>query len=1374
MNDKATNSTDSDTRCTASPCYIVAIGASAGGLESLEQLFRNMPTQTSMAFVVIQHLSPDFKSMMGELLARDTSIRIVTVEEGCPILPNTIYLMPPKKQMQIANGTLHLSDKVSDRHHSLPIDHFLESLASECGSMGVAVILSGSGTDGTHGLIHVSKAGGLVISESLDTAKFDGMPSSAQATGHVDLVLQPSDMGRALADYTTDPAAFRKTIVQHSDEPNLGHGIDAIIQLFRSHYNIDFASYRESTVMRRIMRRVEMHHSGSLEHYALLLQKDPAELQSLYRDLLIGVTQFFRDPEAFEYLMREIIPDVLAAAEKRGAVRVWVAGCATGEEAYSIAIAFSQIMQERGVRLPIKIFATDVHKRSIEHASRGIFSVEVLRGVPDELIDKYFTVRTDGYQILPDIRQSVVFAQHNVLRDAPFTDLDLITCRNMLIYLKISAQRRAISLFHYGLRVGGILLLGSSESTGELSREFDVLNSGHRIYRKRRDVRLTHNLRSPLTSSDAVPLKPEPSPFAGRSRPIATRTLQIQEALIERFVPAGIVIDASRAVIDTFGGAEKLLRFPMRQPSLDILDLVDREIRTTLAGAIGRSIKNHTLVKFGKLSFPSDSGARAFNLTVEPLCHKEEEAFYLITFHPIVSKTSIEDERLQESGNSNVAVLSEEAETVLELSQEQVHRLEDDLRYSRENLQATIEELETSNEELQATNEELIASNEELQSTNEELHSLNEELYTVNAEHQRKIEQLAELNRDMSLLLENTEVAMIFLDSELRIRRFTSRVRQVFDLIDEDVGRSINAFGTRQRIEDLNERLQNVLMTGNSFEREVQSADGVTYLMRLLPYRRDKRVDGVLLLWIDVSSLELLKERMRWFTAIVESTSDAIIGLDLSGTISSWNRGAEALYGYSADEAIGNSINMLVPEDRQQSDLLYRERILKGETLLNLETQRQKKEGSLVNVSLTISPVISTAGNLIGISKIARDMTQRVELHQKLEGQVRQRERFLAILSHELRNPVNAVSIAVAVLNNETSAVDDRISALGSLRRQVDMLRHLLEDLLDVARITEDRISLEFTTFDLCELALEIKDLVQGELERHACTLEYHLPSGPVWVHGDRTRLVQVQVNLIHNAAKYSGTSLPIEVKLEFIDSEIHLTVADKGRGIPVDRLESIFEPFSQLDDARENGDGGLGIGLTLSRSLVELHGGRIFAESHGPGSGATFHIWLPCANDLKSLDDRSNSNPLRSSHTSSEPSSDRKNEVPPLRICIVEDLDDTRELMRTLLELDGHQVRTASNGQSGLQCLFSDTFDLALIDIGLPDMTGYEVIRQFRSTKADTSLKAIALTGFGQSSDVQRATTSGFDGHLVKPVDPEQLQNLCLKVGSERTRVCG
>ena len=1318
------------------PRFVVGLGASAGGLESLEKLFPNLSPDTGMAFVVLQHLSPDFKSMMYELLGRDTAMEIHRAEDGMKVQANSVYLLPPRKEMTIQNGHLRVAEREPSKGLSLPIDLFLESLALDQSTQAIAVILSGSGSDGSRGILEIARNGGFVISESLKTAKFDGMPASAAQTGVVDEVLPPEEIGALLLRIATEPEVTRTArIAAVASRQHRLEGMESIYHRFRETYDIDFEVYKDTTVHRRVHRRMTLLGIDSVDGYANRLGDDPDELEALYCDLLIGVTQFFRDPDTFDLLSKTVFPDLVHNRDDNHPLRVWVAGCATGEEAYSMAIAIYEAFEQVGQRPTLKLFATDVHKSSIEHAGRGIYRSDVFKGVDEERLQRYFTRRENGYQILPEIRKSIVFAPHNVLNDAPFTDIDLVSCRNLLIYFQGVAQTRALSMFHYALRKSGILLLGGSESPGDLSGEFDVVYERERVYRKRRQVRLPNEFRAPLKRPAGNRLHSAAVRIAPAHQSSRNVDPSLHDQLLNRFMPPSLLVDENRYLIESFGGAERFLRLRARQPSLDVLDLMDDSLRTTLSGAIGRTLKDNQPVRFSNVRLRVDDSEQTFNLCVTPVIHSSVSGrHYVIAFEElsVSSRVAPEDPLIHE----------------VDASRDHIHRLEDDLRYTRENLQATIEELETSNEELQATNEELIASNEELQSTNEELHSVNEELYTVNAEHQRKITELAELNQDMNHLLENTDVATVFLDKDLRVRRFTSRVTRLFDLVMHDIGRPIHSFLPRFACNQLSERLQTVLTTNQSQEQEIVTTDGTCYLMRMLPYRIEQSVEGVVLMFIDVSSLEVLRERLRWMSAIVESTDDAIIGQDLDGKITSWNAGAERLYQFTAEEAIGQDIAMLIPEHRREEVLEYRDTISAGDRLRTRDTLRIRKDGSIIHVSLTVSPVFDMNDRLIGISKIARDVSHRVAMEQEIQHQVSQREAFLATLSHELRNPLAAALSASRLIEDERTDDATRREAAKIVGRQILMTRGLLSDLLDMSRITQGKVKLQREIVDLCGLVQAVRETTLSEATTHHQEITWDIPEQPVYVSGDPTRLTQVQVNLIHNALKYSPVHTEVRVRISQSDSEAMIEVTDYGVGIPADQLELIFDPFVQLGETVHQSEGGLGVGLTLVRCLVDAHGGRVKAESQGAGLGTTFRVWLPILNIKDSQAQRPQAPKISTSNIART-------------IVLIEDIADSRRMLAALLKLEGHAVHVCEDGESGVHAIEQHVPDFALVDIGLPGIDGYEVARRIRANDRCNQTRLIALTGFGQESDVKFALSVGFDSHLVKPVDLESLTEL-------------
>ncbi len=1334
----------------ASPSFVVGIGASAGGLESLEKLFQNLPADTGMAFVIIQHLSPDFKSMMYELLARDTKMDIHRAEDGMHLEANNIYLLPPKKEIIIAGGELHLIDKDLSKGLTLPIDRFFESLARECGPRGIAIILSGSGSDGSRGIRDLSQAGALVICESETTAKFDGMPLSAQATGLVDMVLSPQEMGKALIQHAANPLDAKKSgdLAYRTEQDRLGlRGADAIYELFRHEYDLDFSVYKEATVQRRISRRVAMSETPNIDSYAERLRNDKSELNSLYQDLLIGVTQFFRDEEPFQYLQETVLPELLRKRALDRTIRIWVSACATGEEAYSLAILFHEAFEAAGRPPQLKIFATDVHKKSLHQAGRGIFREESMKHVSNQRRNRYFVRHNDVYQISNDIREMIVFAPHNLLRDAPFTDLDLVSCRNLLIYFQPPAQTKALSLFHFGLNTGGILFLGSSESPGELASEFETIHDRNKVFRKWRQARLPAEIRVPSVRTVGLG-----SPSAAlRSFAIPNKTadvglLKVYDHLLSKYMPPSLLINEKRELVDSFGGAEKLLRLPSRRPSLDVLDLIDPGLRTTLVGALQRVLKTESQVCFSGVKMTGESGEHTYNLTVEPFQNPSSHAIqYLLTFDPVEQVVPIDASEFEKAPDVN------------EISKSHMQQLEEDLRYTKENLQATIEELETSNEELQATNEELVASNEELQSTNEELHSVNEELYSVNAEHQRKIGELAEVNHDMYHLLENTDVATIFLDRDLRIRKFTSRIRRIFDLMDQDVGRPISSFAHRIQLDDMLDRIKQVSENGDLFESEVHTADGICYLLRILPHRVDQSIHGIVIVLVDLAPLEDLRGRLRWMSSIVESTDDAIVGEDLNGIITSWNAGAQSLYGYSAGEAVGKHVSLLVPVGREAEIEDYLTHVKNGESVKTFETIRIRRDGEQVYVSLTISAVRDALNRVIGLSKIARDVTERVDVEAKLRDQAKQRDMFLAMLSHELRNPLSAVLTASHYLSDQRATPTNHPRAIATIQRQASMMASLLDDLLDVSRISLGKIELTLSVFNLVDLIESIRETTLPEITCHQANLQFVIEDQELFVHADWSRLIQVHVNLIHNAAKYSPPGSPIDVTMKAEDGMAVVTVRDEGSGIPADFLPKIFEPFVQSDETLDRSEGGLGVGLTLVKSLVELHRGSIEAFSEGRDSGSTFLLKIPLTNPRLS-----GREPPKSVSTGLQPKDGQsQTKFNSKRIVLVEDIDDNREMLQSILELDGHEVVSAMDGEAGCDAIRSFKPDIALIDIGLPGIDGYEVARKVRLDSSCEKVRLVALTGYGQSSDIANARAAGFDEHLVKPVDPTALAKI-------------
>ncbi|MCA9124054.1 MAG: PAS domain-containing protein [Planctomycetaceae bacterium] len=1365
--------TDSGEQAIAGAFHIVGVGASAGGLEALETLFDHVPEKSGMAFVVVQHLSPDFRSMMDELLSRHTRMAIHRVEDGMRVEPDSVYLIPPKKEMIIQDGQLLLSDKDPKLGLSLPIDTFLRSLAQDAGDRAIAVILSGTGSDGSRGVKAIHDAGGLVIVQSEESARFDGMPKAALETGIVDLIVPPDQMAGAISRFATIGIAGVKAQESEISAPSLPDAMNAIFQQLRLEYGIDFSWYKTSTVSRRIERRLQMLRVHDLDEYVERLRTDARELNQLYKDLLIGVTKFFRDPQAFDVIGDEVLPSLLNRIPDGGEARLWIAGCGTGEEAYSLAILVQEQLERLRRPIEVKIFATDVHRASLDFARAAVYARDALSELDPQRIERYFVKSGHNYQVSADLRKLIVFAPHNVIKDAPFTKIDLISCRNLLIYLEPLAQQKVLSLFHFAMNTGGTLFLGSSESPADLSDEFEPVDRHWKIYRKRRDVRLRTNL--PLASlPDLRGLRAD---NARRLRPpqfdVDQQVLAAYAALVDEHGPPSFLVDDRHQLVYSFPGASTFLQPRDGEPSSNILDLVAPELRVAIAGAMQRSTRQHRTVTFTGVRIETGiAAARQVRLVVKPLNEKDNDrSFFLISLFLVEPESS-------ESASSN-----REPVDMNEVSRERVDLLENDLRHTRENLQATIEELEASNEELQATNEELVASNEELQSTNEELHSVNEELYTVNAEHQKKIDELIELTDDMDNLFHATDIGTIFLDERLCIRKFTPNAARNFQILPQDTGRRIDSFTHNLLYPELFHDIRQVA-SGDTpgVQRDVVDSGGTWYFVRILPYRSQKDAGGVLMSLIDISALKATQHELH-------AAYDAL-NSSLNGTVIA-NFDWEIQYSNPAFSRMFGLAEPVTLKGRRLSQLFLAENVRRMTEICSnldedhsepLELSIQRPDGSMLGVDIRSCVVSDGNGKARGRMVSFIDITRRKKAEEQRESYatelelanetlrhaeqeardaVENRDCFLATLSHELRNPLAGLLNAQRVLEHDVATTEDLKNASQAIKRQAEHMSLLLNDLLDVARVTQGKIDFQKSVFDIRELVpdavLAVKSLVQDKQQQ----LYVDQPDRELLIEGDSARLLQVLENLLTNATKYTPREGRIQLSLSREDNDCRISVRDSGRGIKPELLANIFDMFVQADETLDRREGGMGVGLTLVRSLVEMHGGTVWARSEGEQQGSEFVVRLPISYKRQDSAAEGSITPPDSENDQKPGNNASAGRTAPVRVLLVEDNADAREMLRTLLELDGYQVQVAENGKVGLEMLLQSRPDVALVDIGLPEVDGYEVARRVRKSLDNGDVYLVALTGYGQHKDRAAVFAAGFDEHLVKPVDLRALARI-------------
>jgi two-component system CheB/CheR fusion protein len=830
--------------------YIIGIGASAGGLEAIHELFDNMPPDTSFSFVIIQHLSPDYKSLMAELLSKHTQMKVTEVEDGMLLMPNCVYVIPNKKHITVKAKRLRLTEKNVPTVPNNAIDVFFHSLAQDQASCAIAIILSGTGSDGTRGIESVKKAGGMVIVQDPATAKFDGMPNSAINSGYADFVLPPELMPEEIFNYIRHGALEKSFSALTTEEED--RIVNEILELVRQITIHDFSAYKRHTILRRIMRRMAGHQYNRLDRYLDHLRDNPIEVELLSKEFLIGVTKFFRDGEAFEILEKKIIPEIIDAKAPNDQLKFWVSACSTGEEAYSMAILVSEHLVKTGKELNVKIFASDVDRDAVELASKGYYGKQIEKDVSPERLEAYFLRQGAGYVVSQHLRKMVIFAQHNIIKDPPYSKMDLVSCRNMLIYMTPGLQKKILSILHFSLNTNGYLFLGTSENPGELAPALVEVSKKWKLYRN------VHSSRQQMADVYAPPkyAMPTRNPAAAPTPARPTRQSLngkiydiFSEVVSEEFGYAGVFVNENHEVIHAVGNYDHYLRLPEKRLNFSLLKMVPDELAVALGVALRKAAKTNAKVSANRVRVPYRGRTRIIKVVVKPYLGTADatQRFLFVL--------------LGEEKSSGKALPDTEVSFTPLASSELVDDLERELKETKENLHSAVEELETANEELQSSNEELISSNEELQSTNEELQSLNEELHTVNAEHQLKIRELIELNDDLNNYFRSTDIGQIVIDKNLIIRKYTPSVLRLINLIEADIGRPISHFSFNIRYEKLVDDIRYVIRTGQPREAEIQEADGNYYMLRVLPYiRLDHSLDGAVVTFVNITPLKQLNQ----------------------------------------------------------------------------------------------------------------------------------------------------------------------------------------------------------------------------------------------------------------------------------------------------------------------------------------------------------------------------------------------------------------------------------------------------------------------------------------------------------------------------------
>ncbi|MBT1695739.1 PAS domain-containing protein [Fulvivirgaceae bacterium PWU4] len=1209
--------TNGNTSLTEAEHYIIAAGASAGGLEPIHELFDNMPDNTNFSFVIIQHLSPDHKSLMGELLAKHTSMKIVEAEDNMQLIPNCIHLIPSRKVMTLSNGLLKLHDK--DRHQvpNNAIDIFFESLAVEKGKNAVGIILSGTGTDGTKGIEAIKKNGGLVIVQDPVTADFDGMPASAIQTGNVDLILPPELIAEEMIEYLKE-SPFAKTLGKFTKEEE--SVVQEILAQVKASTGHDFTLYKTPTITRRLAKRMTEKGYTNIRNYYEYLTQQPDEAPTLAKEFLINVTRFFRDTEAFEELRSKIIPSVFSSKKPHDLIKIWVVACSSGEEAYSIAIVLQEYMESiRNNDYNIKIFATDIDKDALQTASVGLYPESIATEVSHERLNKYFTREGNQYRILPSIRKMVVFAYHDIIKDPPFSKLDLITCRNMLIYMNNRLQIHVLKTFLFALNPSAHLMLGSSENIGVLKDAMKEVSKKWKIYKcvgKGRLVDNDHMMTPPASATIIQRNSNKPKNAASYMADI------FKDTLLEESRYAGILIDENMEVKQAIGHFRDFLHFPENNLTFNLLKLVSPDLSVALGMSIRRAIHEQEKTVMRNVRIVDGNLERSVNILVKPYLQQQE---YQQAFLFVIIQEQEKHKRIKRIPSRKK----------IEHDVQRIEDLEKELRETKENLQSVIEELESSNEELLTSNEEMISANEELQSTNEELQSLNEELHTVSSEHQLKIKELIELNDDLNNYFRNSEIGQILIDRNLIVRKFSPAIAQQINLIETDIGRPLVDITNNLQGVDLVGSIREVMRTNELREKEVSLANDKVFLMRITPYQRlDKTIDGVVVTFIDITEVKNLSGIIE---GVFNSTTSAIAAkkavrnerdeiVDFQYIAA--NRSAETLLGIKNGDSYKKNIVRLSAHD-EQFFRRYAAVVNTGETdhfeffnpVYNrwYEVVAVKMRDGLVTTFSDITQKKNAADLIAKNYEDLKETSSRLqETNFRLEQSNMDLLQFASVASHDLKEPLRKIqtfgNLLYSKIENKMEPAEKNY--LDKIVNSSHRMQTLIEDVLTLSKLSNTDIP--FAKTDLYAVVKHIVDDLEITIREKGTQIMLGKLSSVEAVPGQMHQLFQ---NLISNALKFNESERPViriserkvtaeEARQYNIDPADYLGICVEDNGIGFDDRyrDKIFGIFQRLHN---NHYQGTGIGLAICKKIVDNHHGFIRAESR-EGYGATFIIVLP------------------------------------------------------------------------------------------------------------------------------------------------------------------
>ncbi|HKL27581.1 MAG TPA: CheR family methyltransferase, partial [Desulfuromonadales bacterium] len=1140
-----------------------------------------------------------------------TEMPVNSAAKSRQLAPNQVFVIPAKYVLTLEGRTIQLAEREQKPGQFKPIDHFLESLAEQLGERAVSVILSGTGADGTAGTTAVKGAGGITFAQSEDSARFAEMPRNAVQSGHVDLVLPPADIARELGDLVRHPYLGKS--MEPADDSATGW--DRIQQLLKS-IGLDFSQYKPSTVRRRITRRMAIHKLAKLSDYAALLQDDAQELKALREDLLIKVTAFFRDAEAFEALQEKVLPQIFACKEDDQPIRIWVPGCATGEEVYSLAMVLTEFLSDKKAYLSVQIFGSDVSEGAIEKARQGFYLESRLAGVAESRRSKFFAPADGGFQVKKHLREMCIFARQDFISDPPFSRLDLISCRNVLIYFSSALQRKVLPIFHYALNADGFLMLGASENIGQAGELFASVDKKNRIYRRKKAPQHSaieywpwrQRQRRPSAKDEAHPRRQQ-SDEQNLHR-------EVDRFLLRKLDPAALLVDDDWNVVEFRGDTSPFIEHPPGKASLNLLKMTRNMLRADLRTLLQRAKQQESTQR--KEGLPLDGPqSRQFTLEVSPL-EFDQESFYLVRFMPA---TAVDEPEAAEE--------PAEKKSESELRKEN-RRLQEELTRSHEYNQQLAEEKDEAVEDLKAANEEILSSNEELQSINEEietakeeLESSNEELTTVNQELQNRNEELAQAHNDLSNLISSVQIPFVIVRNDMKIRRVSDNAEELLQVTPGDVGRSLTDLSLSFEFSDLEQALREVIDSGKEMEREIRDRKGRWNLLRLRPYRTEKGggIQGAVLALFDIDrlkhSMEQVEEAYKYSLQIVDTIKDPLLVLDEDLRVRKANPAFYQKFQVSPRQTEGEKVYSLGAGQWHQADLRrLLEEILPQSTqmdnyLLEFDFPHLGPRVMMLSARQMQGGTASPESILLAI----RDVTEQKQSEEFLrrakqaaEEASRAKSEFLANISHEIRTPITVILSAVQYLR-DTELEPEQVRCAEMAEKSTASLLELLDDILDFSKIEVDKVEIRPAPFDLRENVADALDILRREAVRKGLQLDLQIADDvPQTVLSDWKRLRQVLINLVGNAIKFTEEGM-VEVRIEKAavpedGDNLVFAIRDTGIGIAAENLDRLFLTFTQLDSSNTRMYGGTGLGLAICKGLVERMGGSIWVESRlGAGS---------------------------------------------------------------------------------------------------------------------------------------------------------------------------